>query len=81
MSSDYTEYIKEEFGKHLVGRTITEVRELKPEELEQFDWHDGRSAPAIVAWLDNGGFFIPAMDPELNGPGYLLVEPPEDVVR
>jgi hypothetical protein len=74
MDFDYTEYVKEEFAKPLVGRTIVEVRQLTKEEEEQFAWYSGTDVP-IVCFMDDGSFFIPTQDPECNGPGYLLIEP------
>jgi hypothetical protein len=76
---DYSEYVESEWRKPLLGRTIVNIRQLQEEEYESFGWYHGGSDPAIVVFLDDGSFFIPAADPELNGPGFLLVEPVETV--
>jgi len=70
-----SDYVKREFADPLVGRTIVAVRQLTDEEVEQFGWYS-RTDVAIVVFLDDGTFILPACDPELNGAGYLLIESP-----
>jgi hypothetical protein len=50
---------------HLVGRTITHVRPLTPEEIRSLAWFED----GIVIELDDGTALVPMRDPEGNGPG------------
>lgn len=65
-----TRFYRSEFA-HLIGRTILDARAMYDEEMEALDW-DG--APGSVVILDDGGMFIPARDPEGNGPGWLMIQ-------
>ena len=53
----------------LEGRTITRVRYQTDEERERHDW---RCASLVLELSDNTLVFI-AADPELNGPGAIMV--------
>lgn len=59
--------------KKLEGRRIVEVRELKEEEYELFDWQPG-GHPGMIYILDNGQVMVPSADPEGNAPGHMFVE-------
>lgn len=52
----------------LAGRSITDVRYLKPREAEALGW-DSRGAVIV---LDNGHLLWPAADDEGNGAGALF---------
>lgn len=65
-----TKFYRGEFS-HLIGRTITDVRAMYPEEMELFLW-DGELGAVFT--LDNGGMFIPMSDSEGNGVGYLMIQ-------
>lgn len=65
-----TKFYRGEFS-HLIGRTITDVRAMYPEEMELFLW-DGELGAVFT--LDNGGMFIPMRDSEGNGVGYLMIQ-------
>ena len=69
----YDSYIKKEWGS-LVGRTITGVREMTDQELEDFGWERSGGSLPIIYTLDNGLTFTPSQDPEGNGPGHIFVE-------
>jgi len=58
----------------LRGRKIEEVRELLPEELDQYGWDTGRGDVPVVLILDDGTGVVPSRDPEGNGPGFLFIE-------
>ena len=72
---DPVKYVKEEYGDHLIGRTIVDVRLMTQDEIDQFGWHSTPFDVPFVVWLDNGTWFIPVRDPEVNGPGDLMIEP------
>lgn len=56
------------FDGTLIGRSITKIRALRPEELSGFCWGSGERA--VVVELDNGeDFLVLSQDPEGNGPG------------
>jgi hypothetical protein len=66
------EFIQTTYGD-LVGRKIVAVRPLAKKELEEFYWEETWGSVALCVILDDGQVLIPAQDPELNGPGYLLL--------
>lgn len=68
----YEEYIEKEY-QELVGKTITGVRPLTKDEMDELMWDDYSSEVAFVVLLSDGTFFIPMRDDEGNGPGTLLM--------
>ena len=60
----WTEYA----NKHLVGRTITEVRYMSKEETDAMGWYN---RPLVVS-LDNGTMLFPSKDDEGNDGGALF---------
>ena len=69
---DARAYIQREFGS-LVGRTITEVRVLTDDDMEQCGWESGFGAVAFEFVLDDGRTLVPSSDPEGNSPGHVFV--------
>lgn len=57
---------------NLIGRTITAVRMLTKDELDEMDWYG--HVPVIV--LDDGTEIIASRDDEGNGPGTLFIDNP-----
>ena len=57
---------------NLIGRTITAVRALTKDELDEMDWYG--HVPVIV--LDDGTEIISSRDDEGNGPGTLFIDNP-----
>lgn len=56
----------------LIGRKITKVRRMSPDELRREGWSIGsRSAPVAVE-LDDGSVLYASEDDEGNGPGALF---------
>jgi len=54
--------------KHLVGRTITQVRYMSEEETKDMGWY---KRPLVIN-LDDGTMLIPSMDDEGNDGGALF---------
>ena len=69
----YDAYIKKEWGS-LIGRTITGVREMTDQELDDFGWERSGGSLPVIYLLDDGLTFTPSQDPEGNGPGHIFVE-------
>lgn len=60
--------------KQLVGRRITSVQRLLPEELDEMMWSGRQGEEAIVIVFDDGdSYALPLADPEGNGPGWLEI--------
>ena len=57
---------------NLVGRTITETREMTVAEGEVEGWEFGHHGPPMVLVLDDGTILYPSRDTEGNGPGELF---------
>lgn len=57
--------------ERLIGKKITNVRPMTPEEKEIEGWEPSDSCICIE--LENGAVIYPACDPESNGPGALFV--------
>lgn len=70
--ANYDAYIKKEWGS-LIGRTITGVRQLTDEEMDDFGWQHGGGSLPLTFTLDNGLAFVPSQDLEGNGPGHIFV--------
>lgn len=68
-----SDYIQAEWGA-LVGRSITKVRPLTKKEIKMIGWEGMDWNPAVCFELDDGTKLYPSADPELNSPGYLLVQ-------
>lgn len=58
--------------QELIGRTITGIRFLDKEELDEMDWY-GR-VPVIL--LDDGTEIVASRDDEGNGPGRFFIDNP-----
>lgn len=58
--------------QRLIGRTVTGIRFLNQEELDDMDWH-GR-VPVLV--FDDGTEIIASQDSEGNGPGVFFIDNP-----
>ena len=54
--------------KHLVGRTITQVRYMSEEETTNMGWY---KRPLVIS-LDDGTMLFPSMDDEGNDGGALF---------
>lgn len=54
----------------LIGRTITDVRDMTQEEKDEADWY----GTCIILVLDNGQEVTISQDPEGNGPGWLFID-------
>lgn len=79
MSHDKEQAVKEwteQMSKLLVGRTITAVRYLTDDELEDVGWR--KKAPVIT--LDNGVILFPSADNEGNDAGALYTSSEECLV-
>ena len=63
----------------LIGRSITEVRQLSQAEIQQIfgETASQYDIPTLIK-LDDGSELIPVRDPEVNGPGALLYFTPHD---
>ena len=61
-------------NKHLVGRTITQVRYMSKEETEPMDWF---SRPLVIH-LDDGTMLFPSKDDEGNDGGALFGQNKEE---
>ena len=72
-TKNYAEYIQTEYGS-IVGATITKVRLMTDEELDQIGWDAGYGAVPMIIELSNGEILIPSQDPEGNGAGHIFVE-------
>lgn len=60
------------------GRTITDVRQMTDEEMEENGWHTGSiHANPPVFELDDGTLIYPSADPEGNGPGAIFGNQPD----
>lgn len=59
-----------EMFKELIGRTITDVRDLTQDEKDEMDWYG--ECPVLI--LDNGQEVTISQDPEGNGPGFLFID-------
>lgn len=57
----------------VVGRTITQVRVLTDDDMEQCGWDGGYGDVAFEFVLDDGRSLVPSADPEGNGPGFIFV--------
>lgn len=57
----------------LIGKTITSIRYLDKEELDNMDWYG--KVPVII--FDDGTEIIASQDSEGNGPGVFFVVKPE----
>ena len=66
------EYIQLTYGD-LVGKKIVSVRPLVQQELEELYWEETWGNVPFCIILDDGQVLIPSQDPELNGPGYILL--------
>jgi hypothetical protein len=66
------EYIKKEF-KELIGKTIKDVRELRPEEYKELYWHESPYDPAICIVFTDKTAAVVSADTEGNGPGWLFI--------
>ena len=58
--------------QQLIGRTITAVRALTKEELDDMDWYG--YVPVLV--LDDGTEIIASRDDEGNAPGRFFIDNP-----
>lgn len=56
----------------LVGRTIREVRQMTPAELNEERWDAGPGDCPVTLVLDDGTKLYATRDPEGNGPGALF---------
>lgn len=56
----------------LLDRKIVDIRAMYPEEMEILGWESAGEAGCLLI-LDDGSVFVPAQDPEGNGPGALIV--------
>ena len=63
MHTYWTDYAK----KHLLGKTISQVRMLTQPEADKLGWSSG----TLVIQLDDGTVLVPSADDEMNGPGAL----------
>ena len=59
--------------KALIGKRVTNVRHLLPEEIANIGWYESPNETLIIEFAD-GTFAIPMRDPEGNGPGHLYVD-------
>jgi hypothetical protein len=57
-----------EIKKHLVGKTIKNVRYLTDEEMEEFMWY---KRPVVIFFTD-GSYMIPSADDEGNDGGAIF---------
>lgn len=56
----------------LIGRTVTGIRYLTQEELDDMDWY----GPVPVIVFDDGTEIIASCDSEGNGPGVFFIDNP-----
>ena len=56
----------------LIGRTITAVRVMDKDELDEMDWYG--HVPVLI--LDDGTEIVASRDDEGNGPGRLFIDNP-----
>lgn len=61
-------------NEYFKGQTITKVRRMSKEEMEELNWEDKPWAIHNVMELSGGGILIPASDESLNSPGYMLIK-------
>ena len=53
-----------------LGRTVMHVRGLDAEEQDLLGWY-GDPGAAVLVVFDDGTYWIPMMDPEGNGAGFV----------
>lgn len=71
MATQKTDFVMEHY-QQLVGRRITSVQRMLPEEMDEFAWGHHQIDEAIVLILDDGRAYAQAFcDPEGNGPGWM----------
>ena len=63
MHQYWTDYAQ----KHLLGKTISQVRMLTQPEVDNLRWPSG----TLVIQLNDGTLLFPSADDEMNGPGAL----------
>lgn len=57
----------------IIGRTITAVRHMTQDELDELDWR----GPVPILILDDGTKILAACDDEGNDAGHLWINKPE----
>jgi len=60
--------------KHVIGRTILEIRPITPAECDTQGWDWDVAGECLVIVLDNGHKLYPSADEEGDGPGALFGE-------
>lgn len=58
---------------NIIGKTITSVRPMTREEMEEYGWEDCRFPPAIII-LNDGSKLLPSKDEERLDPGVFFIE-------
>lgn len=61
---------KPHYAESLVGKTISSVRILTDDEINELVWDDPYNASCVLEFTDDT-YAVVACDPELNGIGFL----------
>jgi len=62
----------------IVGKTVRSVRCLSPAELMAMGW-EHTYEPVVEILMSDGTVVIPSQDPEMNGPGFLVIIKEEEL--
>ena len=57
----------------LEGKRIKKARLMTEPEINDLGWETPETSRPTVIELDDGTLIIPASNPELNGPGHVLI--------
>lgn len=71
--SNYSEYIKKEYGS-LVGKTVRKVRPLTDKECEMFGWSSQYGNVPFAIIMTDDTVLVPSSDPEGNDAGHVFIE-------
>ncbi len=62
------------YASDIVGKTISRVRSMTKTEMDDLMWYES-SDPTLVIEFTDGTLALVAADPELNGTGFLSIQP------
>lgn len=62
------------YASDIVGKTISRVRSVSKSEMDDLMWFES-SNPTLVIEFTDGTLALVAADPELNGTGFLSIQP------
>jgi len=62
------------YASDIVGKTISRVRNVTKAEMDDLMWFESSNPTTVIEFTD-GTLVLVAADPELNGTGWLSIEP------